>query len=197
MKEELRPALKAASITAFIVGTVMVFLHPPSLSGAPGLLAVIVAALALVLVTAWITVTLIGRDSMSEEEFERLVRRTEELARQPELAHDATEFELLVSDAIDRLPDEFRALLDHVPVVVSNRGAEVGAYGHYFGDTIAGGRYEDRIVLYQDTLSRDFGHDPDLLAAQVERVLRHEVAHHLGWNEAGVRDLGLYVEPTT
>jgi predicted Zn-dependent protease with MMP-like domain len=191
VKEELRPALKAASITAFIVGTVMVFLHPPSLSGAPGLLAVIVAALALILVTAWITVTLIGRDAMSEEDFERLVRRTEELARQPELAHDATEFELLVSDAIDRLPDELRALLDRVPVVVSNRGAEVGAYGHYFGDTIAGGRYEDRIVLYQDTLTRDFGHDPDLLAAQVERVLRHEVAHHLGWNETGVRDLGL------
>jgi predicted Zn-dependent protease with MMP-like domain len=191
MKEELRPALKAASITAFIVGTVMVFLHPPSLSGAPGLLAVIVAALALVLVTAWITVTLIGRDSMSEEEFEQVVRRTEELARQPELAHEATEFELLVADAIDRLPDEFRELLERVPVVVSQRGAEVGAYGHYFGDTVAGGRYEDRIVVYQDTLTHDFGHDPDLLAAQVERVLRHEVAHHLGWNEAGVRDLGL------
>ena len=191
MKEELRPALKAAAITAFVVGTVMVFLNPPSLSGAPGLLAVIVAALALVLVTAWITVGLMGRDVMSEEEFEQVVRRTEELARQPELAHQATEFELLVADAIDRLPDEFRELLERVPVVVSQRGAEVGAYGHYFGDTVAGGRYEDRIVIYQDTLLRDFGHDPDLLAAQVERVLRHEVAHHLGWNESGVRGLGL------
>jgi predicted Zn-dependent protease with MMP-like domain len=191
MKEELRPALKAAAITAFVVGTVMVFLHPPSLSGAPGLLALIVAALALVLVTAWITVMLMGGDAMSEEEFEQVVRRSEELARRPELAHEATEFELLVTDAIDRLPDEFRALLERVPVVVSQRGAEVGAYGHYFGDTIAGGRYEDRIVVYQDTLTRDFGHDPDLLAAQVERVLRHEVAHHLGWNESGVRGLGL------
>jgi predicted Zn-dependent protease with MMP-like domain len=191
MKEELRPALKAAAITAFVVGTVMVFLNPPSLSGAPGLLALIVAALALVLVTAWITVGLMGRDVMSEEEFEQVVRRTEELARQPELAHQATEFELLVADAIDRLPDEFRELLERVPVVVSQRGAEVGAYGHYFGDTVAGGRYEDRIVIYQDTLLRDFGHDPDQLAAQVERVLRHEVAHHLGWNESGVRGLGL------
>ena len=97
----------------------------------------------------------------------------------------------MVADAIDTLPDEFRELLERVPVVVSQRGAEVGAYGHYFGDTVAGGRYEDRIVIYQDTLLRDFGHDPDLLAAQVERVLRHEVAHHLGWNESGVRGLGL------
>ena len=128
---------------------------------------------------------------MSEEEFERLVRRSEELARRPELAREATEFELLVSDAIDNLPEEFRRLLEHTPVVVSNRGAEAGAYGHYFGDTVARGHYEDRIVLYQDTLERDFGHHPDLLAAQVERVLRHELAHHLGWDESGVRELGL------
>ncbi|MGZ4202968.1 MAG: metallopeptidase family protein [Thermoleophilaceae bacterium] len=191
MKDELRPVLRAAAITAFVVGTAMMFLHPPSLSGAPGLVALIAAALALVLVTAWITVALMGRDGMSEEEFERLVRRSEELARHPDLAREATEFELLVADAIDNLPEEFRRLLEHTPVVVSNRGAEAGAYGHYFGDTVARGYYEDRIVLYQDTLERDFGHDPDLLAAQVERVLRHELAHHLGWGESGVRELGL------
>jgi predicted Zn-dependent protease with MMP-like domain len=191
MREELLPALKAAAITAFVVGAVLVFLHPPSLSGAPGLAALIVGIVALVLLTAWGTVALTGRDAMSEEEFERLVRRTEELARRPELAREATEFELLVADAIDSLPDEFRSLLDEVPVVVSRRGAEVGAYGHYFGDTVAGGRFERRIVLYQDTLERDFGWDRELLAAQVERVLRHELAHHLGWDEPGVRGLGL------
>jgi predicted Zn-dependent protease with MMP-like domain len=51
--------------------------------------------------------------------------------------------------------------------------------------------YADRIVIYQDTLERDFGHDPALLRAQVERTVRHEVAHHLGWDETGVRGLGL------
>ena len=46
-------------------------------------------------------------------------------------------------------------------------------------------------MIFQDTLERDFGHDPGLLRAQVERTVRHEVAHHLGWNETGVRGLGL------
>jgi predicted Zn-dependent protease with MMP-like domain len=191
MNDELRTALRAAAIAAFTVGVLLMFLHPPSLSGAGGLLTLVVAVIAFLLIVGWATVALIGRDAMSEEEFERLVRRSEELARKPDLARESTEFELLVADAIDRLPPNFQALLEHTPVVVSRRGAESRAYGHYFGDTVARGNYEDRIVLYQDTLERDFGHDPELLAAQVERVLRHELAHHLGWNEAGVRELGL------
>ncbi len=191
MNEGPRSALRAAAIAVFAVGVLLMFLHPPSLSGAGGLATLIVAVLAFFLIVAWGTVGLMGLDGMSEEDFERLVRRSEELARQPDLARGATEFEVLVSDAIDRLPPDFQALLEKTPVVVSQRGAQAGAYGHYFGDTVARGYYEDRIVIYQDTLERDFGYDPELLAAQVERVLRHELAHHLGWNEAGVRDLGL------
>lgn len=106
-------------------------------------------------------------------------------------APELDEFEALVADAIDALPDEFQEVLAKVPVVVSDLGAEVGAYGQYFGDGVARGRYEDRIVIYRDTLERDFGHDRDLLARQVERTLRHELAHHLGWNEGGVGGLGL------
>jgi len=49
----------------------------------------------------------------------------------------------------------------------------------------------DRIVIYRDTLLRDFGHDPDALRDQVVRTVRHELAHHLGWDELGVRGLGL------
>ena len=191
MNEDLRSPLRAAAVAVFAVGVLLMFLHPPSLSGAGGLATLVVAALAFLLIVAWATVALMGGDGMSEEDFERLVRRSEELAREPHLARDATEFELLVADAIDRLPPNFQALLEHTAVVVSRRGAEARAYGHYFGDTVARGYYEDRIVLYQDTLERDFGHDPELLAAQVERVLRHELAHHLGWNESGVRELGL------
>ena len=106
-------------------------------------------------------------------------------AREPE------DFESLVERAIDRLPDEFQAVLAKVAVIVSDLGTEVHAYGQYFGDGVAHERYEDRIVIYRDTLERDFGHDRELLARQVERTLRHELAHHLGWNEEGVGGLGL------
>jgi predicted Zn-dependent protease with MMP-like domain len=104
---------------------------------------------------------------------------------------DQDEFEALVADAIDRLPAEFRALLERVPVIVSDLGTEARAYGQYFGDGMARENYEDRIVIYRDTLVRDFGHDRDLLARQVERTLRHELAHHIGWDERGVGGLGL------
>jgi predicted Zn-dependent protease with MMP-like domain len=191
MGEVLRGPIRAAATAALVVGAVLFLLNPPSLSGAGGLLTLVVGATALVLLTAWASVALLGRGGMSEPEFERLVRRTEELGRQPQLAARATEFELLVADAIDRLPEEFQRVLDDVPVVVSWRGAEHGAYGHYIGDTVARDRSHDRIVLYRDTLERDFGYDPELLQEQVERTLRHELAHHLGWAEPGVRGLGL------
>jgi predicted Zn-dependent protease with MMP-like domain len=108
-----------------------------------------------------------------------------------EREEDLDEFESMVVDAIDRLPAEFQEVLAKVPVIVSELGGEARAYGQYFGDGIAREQYEDRIVIYRDTLERDFGHDRALLARQVERTLRHELAHHLGWDEGGVGGLGL------
>ena len=194
MLETLKPILRAAAIAAFTVGVLLLLVNPPSLSGAGGLAAIVVGALALILLGAWATVSLIGQDALPEAEVERMIERSERLARVSSglaAGGQPTEFELLVADAIDRLPPEFQELLAETPVVVSPHGAEFRAYGHYYGGSIAHGDREHRIVLYQDTLERDFGFDDELLRAQVERTLRHELAHHLGWGERGVRGLGL------
>ena len=154
------------------------------------LMLMVMAIGTVVLLAAWGLVAL-GANEMSEEEFRRLDERTEALAALPDAEREASEFEEYVRLAIDGLPAELAEVLDHVPIVISTRGHEFHAYGHYVGDTVAHDDFHDRIVIYQDTLERDFGHDPDLLRAEVAQTVRHEVAHHLGWDEDGVRGLGL------
>jgi len=149
------------------------------------------------------------RDPESEEEFEKIVQRAERLAAQdswgeledyPDGAdvdddlfdpNNEDDFKALVRAAVDDLPLEFHRALEHVAVVVSDGGRRRRAYGLYQGDTVARDFFHDRIVIFRDTLVRDFGHDPEQLKAQVTRTLRHELAHHLGWDEKGVRRLGL------
>jgi predicted Zn-dependent protease with MMP-like domain len=143
------------------------------------------------------------REPADEEEFERLVRRSERLARENLAAepdesdfirldpHDPDDFEELVREALDDLPDLLLRALDHVAVVISDGGRRAHAYGLYQGDTVARDDHPDRIVIFRDTLRRDFGDDPDELRAQVTRTVRHELAHHLGADELGVRELGL------
>lgn len=129
---------------------------------------------------------------MAEQHWEDLVQRSESLARSPRPPQtEYGEFELLVADAVDQLPEDFQRVLDEVPIVVSDRGLEHNAYGLYQGDGAMRDWYTDRIMIFRDTLERDFGHDRQLLQDQVERTVRHEIAHHLGWDERGVRDLGL------
>ncbi|MBK8293767.1 MAG: metallopeptidase family protein [Solirubrobacterales bacterium] len=101
------------------------------------------------------------------------------------------EFEAMVADAIDELPKQFRDVIEKVAVVISDLGQDHHAYGMYYGDGMSRDNFEDRIVIYRDTLTRDFGHDHNLLASQVERTVRQELGHHIGFREDGVRDLGL------
>jgi predicted Zn-dependent protease with MMP-like domain len=189
------PALRALQVVAVLGAGALV------IGGA--------VVLALVRLGGW-------KEPESEREFEALVQRAERLAasgawlpdagepgiRSPDpragaAARRREEFEALVRAAIDELPLEFHRALEHVAIVISDegarrrRGAPRGVYGLYEGDTVARDFFHERIVIFRDTLLRDFGHDPAQLQAQVARTLRHELAHHLGWDENGVRGLGL------
>ena len=96
-------------------------------------------------------------------------------------------FDELVRDALDELPDDVVAALEDTPVVVDDGGRKIGAYGLYHGTPDGPGL----VVIFRDTLLRDFGDDPRRLTDEVRRTVRHEVAHHLGYHEPRVRALGL------
>ncbi|HEY5192733.1 MAG TPA: metallopeptidase family protein [Solirubrobacteraceae bacterium] len=142
-------------------------------------------------------------DPESEVEFDELIRHSEELAREglvvdPDEAEfmaldplNDEDFEELVRDALDDLPDLLRNALAHVAVVISDGGRARGAYGLYQGDGATRSNAHDRIVIFRDTIRRDFGHDPDLLREQVTKTVRHELAHHVGFDELGVSRLDL------
>jgi predicted Zn-dependent protease with MMP-like domain len=172
------------------------------------LMQIAACVLAFIVVAASVIAAITGRlanytYAPDEDDFELLVQRSERLAKE-NLAADPDEtdfldldprnprdFEELVREALDDLPDLLLKALDHVAVVISDKGRRHRAYGLYQGDTAARDNYPDRIIIFRDTLLRDFGDDPDELRAQVTRTVRHELAHHLGADELGVRELGL------
>jgi predicted Zn-dependent protease with MMP-like domain len=144
------------------------------------------------------------KEPESEEEFERVVLRAERLAAdglavEPDEDEfleldpfDDNDFAELVREALDDLPDLLKRALEHnVAVLISDDGRRHGAYGLYQGDGAHRDTVSDRIVIFRDTLRRDFGHDAGLLRDQVLRTVRHELAHHVGFDELGVRGLGL------
>lgn len=166
----------------------------------------LVAAAVLLLIGSLIAalgVRAAGWDPVSEDEFDRVVERSERLASEG-LAVDPDEYEFLeldpwrdddfeaiVGEALDDLPDLLRGALRNLAIVVTDGGIKAGAYGLYNGDTIARDDYPDRVLIFRDSLRRDFGHNADLLRDQITVTVRHELAHHLGADELGVRDLGL------
>lgn len=144
------------------------------------------------------------REPSAEKEFDRVVERAERLGREglgadPEESEflaldpfDDDDFAELVRDALDDLPDLLQNVLRrNVAVMVRDDGRRHGAYGLYVGDGATRDDHSDRVIIFRDTLRRDFGHDADLLRDEVTRTVRHELAHHVGFDELGVRELGL------
>jgi predicted Zn-dependent protease with MMP-like domain len=194
-------AVVALSIALFAIVMLQGFSSNGAVRAVETLAVLVVAAAALFWAMTVVGLRLAGwEEPESEEEFEKVVQNTERLARQGTFAepeeiefldldpYDDDDFEELVRDALDELPDLLRPLIENhnVAVVISD-----GAYGLYHGDGATRDDHPDRIVIYRDTLRRDFGHDPDLLRAQVTQTVRHELAHHIGFDELGVQGLGL------
>ena len=214
LRQVLVAALAAGCAGLGVVTLAVGFSNSPLIRLVQGLAVLGLGALIVIGVVV-LTLVRLGGWHDTDDEFERIVRRAEDLAagrstwselydqddrrlRDALEPEDDEEFRMHVKAAIDELPLEFHRALEHVAIVISDGGATMrvgrfrrGAYGIYQGDTVVNDYFHDRIVIFRDTLMRDFGRDPDRLRAQVARTVRHELAHHLGWDEQGVQELGL------
>lgn len=119
------------------------------------------------------------------------------------------EFEQLVTEAIDSLPDFFKEKMENVAVLVQpwpsqddlNRAGVAPGHtllGLYSGIPLTQrtqGYHSvppDTITLYQGTIERRAGNDMDALRYWVRHVFLHELAHHFGISDDRLRELGAY-----
>lgn len=112
------------------------------------------------------------------------------------------EFEQLVVDAIDSLPDEVTAMLDNVEVVIEDEPpghvveelGDEGLYGLYEGVPLTdrgdyAGVLPDKISVYMGPLTRDFSTQREI-CEEVRITVLHEIAHHFGIDDGRLDELG-------
>ena len=106
------------------------------------------------------------------------------------------EFEQLVSEGIDTLPDDMLGALDNVIFLVEDSpedGSEI--LGMYEGFSLQDrglygyGEEPDRIILYREPLLAHCA-DRDELVREIRVTLVHEIAHFYGIDEARIHELG-------
>jgi predicted Zn-dependent protease with MMP-like domain len=113
------------------------------------------------------------------------------------------EFESLVADALDSIPDELADEFDNVAVVVEDwptteqlDGRSGTLLGLYEGIDVTrrsplgyAGVMPDRITIFKGPLCAR-ARDREELAAQVRVTVLHEVGHYFGLDDHRLRELG-------
>jgi predicted Zn-dependent protease with MMP-like domain len=121
---------------------------------------------------------------------------------------DLVDFDEIVSEALDALPEEFRNGMDNVDIVVEDwpsretmRQAGVShpaqLLGFYHGVPLTrrGQGYNlvlpDRISIYRMPILLR-ARTPEQVRETIHRVVRHEVAHHFGIDDEHLHEIGAY-----
>jgi predicted Zn-dependent protease with MMP-like domain len=115
------------------------------------------------------------------------------------------EFERLVSEALDDIPDEFARYLENVTVVIEDEpdAALLRSLGLRRRDTLYGlyqgvplpdrahdfAALPDQILIFAGPLLRDF-RTRERLKREIRATVVHEVAHFFGLDEHRIRRLG-------
>jgi predicted Zn-dependent protease with MMP-like domain len=116
------------------------------------------------------------------------------------------DFQVILRQALDDLPELFRQALENVAVVVEDRPPdwlldELGIppedtlYGFYHGVPLPersvslSGNLPDKISIYREPLEEDFAR-PAELRRQIRLTLLHEIGHYFGMGEEELERLG-------
>jgi predicted Zn-dependent protease with MMP-like domain len=109
---------------------------------------------------------------------------------------DREKFKRLVAEAIGSLPSQFLAKLENIDVVVEDwpTQMQLAKAGVRRGETLLG-LYEgvpltkrgthyglvppDKITIFQKPIEAKCRYDAEI-TAEIQRVVRHEIAHHFG-----------------
>jgi predicted Zn-dependent protease with MMP-like domain len=119
---------------------------------------------------------------------------------------DTEQFEQLVARAIESLPEEFRERLDNIDVVVADEPdrRQLSRLERKHGETLLG-LYEgvplperthgygfvvpDVITIFRRPIEAICRSDSEIVA-EIQKVVRHEIAHHFGISDERLRELG-------
>lgn len=107
------------------------------------------------------------------------------------------DFERLVAEEFDTLPDAMVRGLENVAIVVEDQpvGQRPRLFGQYRGHPLTTrgvygfGELPDRITLYKNNLQQHSA-DVDALRARVRLTLVHEIGHYFGLDDARLEELG-------
>ena len=118
---------------------------------------------------------------------------------------DRERFEGLVARVVENLPDEFLTGLENVDIVVEDRptAGQLARAGLRHGQTLLGlyegiprtrrGRHygmvlPDKITIFQKPVEARRNHEDEIMA-EIESVVKHEIAHHFGISDARLRQI--------
>lgn len=115
------------------------------------------------------------------------------------------DFEALVAQALDHLPEQFAKALDNVEIVVeiwptpqdlmAGKVTHGTLFGLYRGiPKTKRGTYQavlpDKISIFAGPIVAAFGENFDAVRQQVRKTVLHEIGHHFGMSEEEIRNAG-------
>ncbi len=121
---------------------------------------------------------------------------------------DSQRFEKLVGEAIEKLPEIFQERLENIDIVVADTPTreQLKTLKERHGQTLLG-LYEgvplterthgyglvmpDKITIFQKSIEAMCRNEAQVIA-EIQRVVRHEIAHHFGISDERLEELGRY-----